>query len=75
MRVELRDLGLDLLVQEGVQVGLEVDIDLAGGHEGAHVFDVDLQAALVDAGDDAFDDLADLQVFPAHVLRRGAFLI
>ena len=46
---------------------LEVEIDLPGGHEGAHALDFELQAALVHAGDDAFDDLADLQVLPRHV--------
>ncbi len=70
---ELDDLGLDALADELGEVGVEVEIDLAGGHEGAHAFDVDFQAAFVGAGDRAFDDLADFEAVPGDVGGRGAF--
>ena len=62
------DLGDDFLIDELLEVGDVIEIDLTRWHEGPwHIFDHDLKAALVDGGDGAFDDLADLQRFPGDV--------
>jgi len=72
VRVELGHFAGELLVEENGQVRVEVDVDLARGHERPHVLHLELQAALVHAGDRALDDLADLEVFPRRVLRGRA---
>ena len=70
--LECRDFGGHLLVDELRQVRDVINIDLPGGHEGAHGFDGQFEAALVHAGDGALDDLPDLQRLPGDVRRRRA---
>ena len=60
------------MADEGGNVLLKIDVDLAGRHERPHLADIQLQAALVHTGDGALDDLAFLQILPIHILRSHA---
>ncbi len=56
--IELDDLELERLAFEIAGVAHRAHVDQRAGQEGAHVIDLDREAALDAAGDDAGDDLA-----------------
>ena len=71
--LERGDLGGHFLVDELGEVGNVIDIDLPGGHEGAHGFDGQFKPALVHGGDGSLDDLADFEGFPGDIAGGRAF--
>ncbi len=69
--IHFGDANRELLIEKDGEVLMEFGIDLTGGHEGARGADLEFEAAFVDAGDDGFNGVTDLQSFPRTVLNRA----